>query len=541
MADLDLATDRLGVAVDVAARLDPSGVELLQARLEAVRQRRGFPGDTVVVALVGGTGSGKSSLLNALAGREVSPAGVLRPTTDEPRAWVPAGAEAGVARFLDALEVQRRVTDERLADLVVIDLPDHDSVEVTHRATVDHLLPRVDLVVWVLDPLKYNDRVVHRRIAARATYADQFLFVLNRSDQVQPDDLDAVRDDLRASLRDDGVADPTVLVTVAAARDGPPRGVDDLGERLHTLVRRKGIVAAKLAEDLRVLVDDLTTLVGATEPADDDPVTAWGRVRAEAATGVATAVVDGSALTRAERAGMRTAARAGSGPLGRAWHRLRTAPAGRALGLPQDGTGSATPAPASARAEHADAGVATLLRGLHDLAPRLGERGGGRLRAMCPPERLDDEVQGALAGAQRATRADDRVVPRGWWRGMAVLQALLTVAVGVGAVWLWADPTAVRPGEVPWPLLLLVGGIAAGVLVTRVLRSSGRRAGRRHALVHREVLAAAVADRLQDRLGDVEQALRDHDHLVRLLAEAGRALDDGRWRASTRRTASTLP
>ena len=63
----------------------------------------GFPGDAYVLALVGGTGVGKSSLLNALAGGDVSPASARRPTTSEPIAWVPrtergARAAARVAR-----------------------------------------------------------------------------------------------------------------------------------------------------------------------------------------------------------------------------------------------------------------------------------------------------------------------------------------------------------------------------------------------------------------------------------------------------------
>ena len=58
------------------------------AHADAVR-RLGFPSDAYVLALVGGTGVGKSSLLNALAGATVSPASARRPTTSEPVAWVP--------------------------------------------------------------------------------------------------------------------------------------------------------------------------------------------------------------------------------------------------------------------------------------------------------------------------------------------------------------------------------------------------------------------------------------------------------------------
>ena len=43
--------------------------------------------DAYVLALVGGTGVGKSSIVNALAGETVTPAGVRRPTTSRAVAW----------------------------------------------------------------------------------------------------------------------------------------------------------------------------------------------------------------------------------------------------------------------------------------------------------------------------------------------------------------------------------------------------------------------------------------------------------------------
>src|SRR3954463_12609777 len=66
-------------------------------------RRVGFPGDAYVLALVGGTGVGKSSLLNALAGGLVSTASARRPTTAEPVAWVPADEAAALRPLLDWL------------------------------------------------------------------------------------------------------------------------------------------------------------------------------------------------------------------------------------------------------------------------------------------------------------------------------------------------------------------------------------------------------------------------------------------------------
>src|SRR6201987_3765542 len=103
-----------------------------------------------VVALAGGTGSGKSSLFNALAGADFSPAGGTRPTTKHSPACV-WGME-GAAPLLDWLGVQRRhryarasaldAGETSLNGLLLLDLSDHDSVVSGSAARVDRLVKR---------------------------------------------------------------------------------------------------------------------------------------------------------------------------------------------------------------------------------------------------------------------------------------------------------------------------------------------------------------------------------------------------------------
>jgi len=122
-------------------------------RAEAVRTdaaaRLGFPADVYVLALVGGTGVGKSSLLNALAGEAVSTVSVRRPTTDEPVAWVPHDARRDLDELLAWLNVSqiREHGSSGPGAVAILDLPDIDSIEATHRERVEDLLPRVDAVV----------------------------------------------------------------------------------------------------------------------------------------------------------------------------------------------------------------------------------------------------------------------------------------------------------------------------------------------------------------------------------------------------------
>src|SRR5262245_45930135 len=61
--------------------LPPSTVEPAAAVVERAGGRLALSGAHTVVALAGTTGSGKSSLFNALAGTPLSPAGLRRPTT----------------------------------------------------------------------------------------------------------------------------------------------------------------------------------------------------------------------------------------------------------------------------------------------------------------------------------------------------------------------------------------------------------------------------------------------------------------------------
>jgi GTP-binding protein EngB required for normal cell division len=212
------------------------------------RLRSGFLGEVLVVALAGGTGSGKSSLINALVGFPVVETGVVRPTTQTATAVVPPRMSADLGPLLDALGVEQRITDRGVDDFVFIDLPDFDSIEKAHRHVVDDVMPRVDAVVWVLDPEKYADPVLHDQFLASLTgYESQFIFALNQADRLG-DDLDEAMDTLGALLAEDGFVDPRMCATTARTSSGAfeiEALTAAIGERLDT----KRTAIAKLAID----------------------------------------------------------------------------------------------------------------------------------------------------------------------------------------------------------------------------------------------------------------------------------------------------
>jgi len=252
MADLVETLDLLDLAVTRAAGVSgPEDVAEAARTASRLRRRTDFLGDYLVIALAGGTGAGKSSLLNAIAGEPVASTSELRPHTDEPLAWAPEEAWGPIGPLLDELAIERRVPNEALPGVVLVDLPDLDSVAAWHRRTVDQLLPRVDAVVWVFDPVKYHDPVVHDEfLRPLVGYQDQFVFVLNKVDRIERDVM-TVSSDLTRVLDEDGYVDPTVFATSSVEDAEDQRGIGPLRSFLAERLDAKRTAVAKIAADIR--------------------------------------------------------------------------------------------------------------------------------------------------------------------------------------------------------------------------------------------------------------------------------------------------
>ncbi len=252
MSDVGALLDALDLVVSRAARvLGPDEIADPAAATKELRHRRGFLGETLVLAFAGGTGSGKSSLLNALAGDKIASTSRLRPHTDVPLAWIPQQADPGLAPLLDEFGIEERVPQDRYPHLAILDLPDHDSIVGSHRATVGSLLPQVDAVAWVVDPEKYRDRVLHEDyLAPLADYQEQFIFILNQIDRIG-DDVDAVMLDLEAALAADGIRGRPIIPVAADPSLGSPLGIEDLELYLAEKMDAKRVSFGKLVSDVR--------------------------------------------------------------------------------------------------------------------------------------------------------------------------------------------------------------------------------------------------------------------------------------------------
>ena len=171
--------------------------------LVKVRGRRAEGTEHTVVAFAGATGSGKSSMLNAVLGESVAPVAARRPTTSQPLAVTGAPVSA-LTRWLGIEEVATSASLPATPDsqLVLVDLPDIDSTEYAHRAVAQKILARADLIVWVADPQKYADSVWHDDyLAAFSHHSAVSLVAFNQVDRLEAHELPAVYRIFASSLR----------------------------------------------------------------------------------------------------------------------------------------------------------------------------------------------------------------------------------------------------------------------------------------------------------------------------------------------------
>ena len=246
---VQIARDRSG-----PGGFSPELLAEAEVLLERAGERLRLSAAHTVVTLAGGTGSGKSSLFNALAGATFSPTAVTRPATRFAHACV--WGMQGAAPLLDWLGIERRYRYARasaldageaaLNGLLLLDLPDHDSVA-AGAAAVDRLVSQADLMVWVVDPQKYADAAVHNRfLAPLARHATVTTVALNQCDLLTPQQAKDCEEDLRRLLDSEGYSEAHVLLVSAATG----AGLDDLRQLLAEAVSARRTATDRIAADI---------------------------------------------------------------------------------------------------------------------------------------------------------------------------------------------------------------------------------------------------------------------------------------------------
>lgn len=459
----------LDEAVELSrGRSSAAVVERAAAVLKRAGERGAFTGDHTVVALAGATGSGKSTSFNAISGTAFATTGVRRPTTATAMA-VAWGTELP-GDLLDWLDVPRRhlvpARRSAFANLVLLDLPDHDSTEAAHRMTVDRLVPLVDMLIWVVDPQKYADAALHERyLRPLAQYADVMIVVLNQSDLLRPDELADAMADLRRLLDGEGLAGARLMAM--SALEGT--GVHELRQVLAQAVADKAVVSARTAADVTVAAGELSDELGSGKTPVLDRKRREPLVRALAdASGVGLAV-ESVREARKLRGGLATGwpfvtwlARFKPDPL----RALRLDQSDRRL-APTAISRTSLPSASPVQRARLDRGLRELVDAATVGLPRgwaAAVNAAARGHEALLMDRLDTAIAGADLELDRGT---------GWWSVVRFLQWVLMVAVVVGGLWtlLMMFAPALGLGGLPtvywwgWPaqLVLLAGGVVGGL------------------------------------------------------------------------------
>src|SRR5689334_18716324 len=272
--DIGARVHGLESAVQAArGRLDDALLDPAEEIVGKAAERLRLSADHTVVALGGATGSGKSSTFNALVGLELASVSVRRPTTS----WATACTWGvnGANELLEWLGIPPRhqiVRDSMLDTgrepkdmdgLVLLDMPDHDSTEVSHHLEVERLVRLADLLIWVLDPQKYADAAIHDRyLRPLAAHTGVMIIVLNHIDEVAEDRRPGMLADLRRLLDDDGLHG--IPLIPISARDGT--GIEDLRKTLIAKVADKAATKARLATNLTEVAGAIGKVSGDATP-----------------------------------------------------------------------------------------------------------------------------------------------------------------------------------------------------------------------------------------------------------------------------------
>ena len=170
----------------------------------------------LVVMLMGGTGVGKSTMLNALAGAAIAQASYTRPTTRDPVVYYHQSIRSD--RLDPALRHCRLVQHDResLAQKIIVDTPDLDSNDLANREKLIALLPVADIVLYVGSQEKYHDKLgweLFKEQRKRRAFA----FVLNKWDRCLHAGSSGLRpdDDLLRDLKAEGFENPKLFRTMA--------------------------------------------------------------------------------------------------------------------------------------------------------------------------------------------------------------------------------------------------------------------------------------------------------------------------------------
>lgn len=188
---------------DLDAAAGHASCAALAAGLRAVLREPPDGEGPVVVALVGGTGAGKSSLFNWLCGRENSPVSSDRRSfTDRLHA---AGETDAVQHWARSRGWEGKVTihEANLPGMILLDTPDLDGPSARHLDLSRAAVEAADVVACLSYPDNIASLPLHREVA-RAAARKRWIFLLNKIDLVPPEARPTVLEGYRGEIERHG-------------------------------------------------------------------------------------------------------------------------------------------------------------------------------------------------------------------------------------------------------------------------------------------------------------------------------------------------
>lgn len=195
---------------DDVALVDHDDRQTLRADWLDITQQEERLDDALLIGIVGGTGVGKSTFINALAGHEVSRSSDRRPTTNRVVIYrhvkTPIPGDVPTDDFSQPQVLHEH---DSLSKIIVLDFPDFDSAEESHRDILMRYLPYLDVFLIVVDDVKYADRRLYDLLRELDHSRTNLFAIFNKVDRLRdrygertPAIVAEVLEDLREKMRD---------------------------------------------------------------------------------------------------------------------------------------------------------------------------------------------------------------------------------------------------------------------------------------------------------------------------------------------------